>query len=168
MLKSLKQKICPLLTLTLAFGCGKKATESSDAGGQTSQNQNLSTTTEIFKLASLEGARKIFSVPRNGIFKIPSKLYVEKGNGRGKSISLTYSLDPRDSTIFEFRCTYKNTVSQPDQIPLEKCTDDLNRDLGDMSIQQSPMYKDEIIEMKLITPTNEDFEVHAWHEVEWK
>lgn len=167
MLKNFKNKLCPLLTLALTFGCGKKITESQSDSGKTVQNQNLTTSIEILKLVTIQGTKKLFTVPRNATFRVPSKLYMERGNGKGKSVSLTYSLDPHDSTIFEFKCIYSST-SQTDEIPLRNCTNDQGEDVGDLSRQDTPLYKDETIEMNLETKTTESLEIHAWHEVSWK
>lgn len=166
--KLLKQKLCPVLSLALVFGCGKKITEKSTESGANSIQTQMPDPLLVIKLVENNSVKKTFTIPRDGHFRIPAKIFVEKGSGVGRKVTISYNKEPGSNTIFEFKCTYKSTT-QIDNLPYEKCVgSDGRSELGNLVGREMNLDRDRQIELILQNPTpSAELEIHAWYDVKW-
>jgi hypothetical protein len=167
MLESLVKKICPLMTLALALGCGKKIEKTDpDVLNQNSENQEPSPVFTL-QLDRKESLRKLFTLPHYGVFVLPSSLIVLNGEGIGK-VKISYNLDEYG---YEFHCYY-SSATPTDEMPLEVCetSDNLSYSYSAHDIQDYffPMNKNKYIEMQVIKSPDSDLVVDAVFNVDWK
>lgn len=166
MLNLLTRKLCPLMTLAIAtVGCGKKISDSDTQPARSTENQELPATM-ILDLDGTKGTSfKTHTMPKNGSFELPSRLKVT-GNALGKSVDITYDVDPYDSDNYQFKCSY--TATSPTDMKLNKCVDSYGGDFGNIAGEQFGFYKNDIIEMRFTGAPATDLKVEAFYTVDWK
>jgi hypothetical protein len=167
-LTTITRKLCPLITLAIAtIGCGKKISESgTDVARSIEQHQESSVV--IVKLIGNESSRKSYSIPRNGIFSMPSSLRVRQGSGIGKTVVIHYNIDESDPEDYMFKCTY-HSLNEETELPLNNCKDRYGMDLGHIiDDHQFPFYYGKLINIKLTTGSSRDLVIDAIYSIDWK
>ncbi len=169
MLLYLARKFCPLMSLALAFGCGKDITDSKVSDLNSSTQGQLLPDTLTLELDDMVSSRVSHVLDRDGIFTLPSKLQVSQGNGTGKTIKITYNIV--DEYDFEFSCFY-TSVSSTNEIPLDYCLSSDERDLGltQANIEEFPfpMDQEKSIEMEVVGPRFSGLVISSSFSVDWK
>jgi hypothetical protein len=171
MLLTLTKKLCPLLSLALAFGCGKKINDPSTSDvNRTEQGQ----TTELpavltIKLDEAVSTYKLYQMPKNAWFNLPEKLMVRAGNGLGKRVKIYYNL--LSNGQYEFLCNYKS-VSSTSQLNFENClsSDSIQivSNASDLEKMDFPMDKGTSVKLQLTNPTGGGLIIDSTYLVEWK
>jgi len=163
MLKTFRRKICPLMSLAMFFGCGKKISEASSGLNSSVQPQNLPS---VLVLQLKDSFKMSYKLTKGGWFDLPEKLFARTGNALGKSVSLKYNYK-EDEDSYEFKCVYKSTVN-PAELPIQQCYDEDNNELGDMSLGTSILDPNSEIQMELIGSNGQGLTIEANHSVTWK
>lgn len=173
MLNHITRKLCPLMTLALAFGCGKKIGEpqtSTDGRSNQPQEESSSLTLQIDTSVS---KRTVYPITRNADFRgLPSKLVVRQGNATGALVKVYYNVDDElaDENIenYAFVCTYKST-NTASEIPLQKCTSLTGGDYGDVTNPDYPNFMDrgKYIQMELKSTHSDNLIIQARYTVDW-
>jgi hypothetical protein len=168
MLLKLSKRLCPLLSLALTVGCGKKVNEATTTeGGRTTENQAYDSFL-TFQVNETQTSRKTYLMPRDGIFILPSHLQVIRGNPAGKKVRLTYNIF--DDQDYEFHCDYL-TQSNSDEIPLSKCASSDGRDYGvnasTIIDYRWPMDQGKFLQMDILNSSHSELTIDATHLVDW-
>ena len=171
MLKSLLQKICPakrlcpLMSLALLVGCGKKINdpEISDPNNGSTQNQILPSSLTL-QIVESESSSTKYTLPKDGIFELPQQLVVLQGNGAFKNVKISYNLD--NNNDYEFHCIYKST-GQTNVLPLDRCESPDGGSFGDVSEQEFPMDQGKKIGLKITNSTTNNLIIDATYQVRW-
>lgn len=174
MLSILKKHICPLMSLALAFGCGKKINDPKT----TSDNQTCSTcqTTELPSTLTLlineaVSSATSYKLPKNAWFNLPTSLTAMEGSAIGKRVKIYYNL--LTSGDYEFHCFYKSTTAAK-TFAFEKCESsegvEIISRVQDLVNVDFPMDKDASVKMQLLTPssTSPKLKIESSYQVDWK
>ncbi len=169
MLLILTKKLCPLMSLALAFGCGKQINEpkTTDNNG-TSQSQELPSvlTLQIEEAVSMQ---KIYYLQRNAWFKLPSKLKTHGESAVGKRVKILYNV--LANNYYEFHCFYKSQ-NHATELALENCESSQGVEIisraSDLESMDFPMDKDLSVKMQLTNGSNTGIKIDAIYLVDWK
>lgn len=171
MLSLLKKHVCPLMSLALAFGCGKKINDPSTSdNGRSSQGQ----TTELPATLTLQideaaSSAKSYQLTKNAWFNLPETLSAIEGSAVGKRVKIYYNL--LSNGDYEFHCFYKST-SVVKTLAFEKCEDSYGKEIistaTDLVNVDFPMDKDASIKMQLLNPTGTGLKIESRYLVDWK
>jgi hypothetical protein len=170
MLSILTKRLCPLMTLALAFSCGKKINDPETTGSGTTQGQNqeLPSTLNLQVNESLSSV-KIYELPRNAWFKLPTKLLAREGNATGKKVRIYYNL--LRSGDYEFKCSYRS-LSAVTELPFEKCESrdglEIISNSADLEHMVFPMDKGSSVKVELTNPTGSGMKIDSVYIVDWK
>ena len=168
--KLLKKKLCPLFSLVLLLGCGKKISEAQSDPADTVLNESQELDPRfLVELVESQSLTKTHRITRNGNFRLPQKLFIKSpGRGIGKRVSVTFNQEIEDPSIFELKCTYRSRT-QVDNLPFEKCVNSSGRDIGAIDPNEEfTLDANKNLELTLLNPSNTDLTVEAWFEVIWK
>lgn len=166
MLLTLTRKICPLLSLAIAtVGCGKKISEPKALPASSTENQELPST-YIIQLDGSEASSKTYTLPRNTLFQIPERLKVRAGATLNKVVDIIYDVDPYDSDVYDFKCSYV-TSSNPAEMKLTYCQNDNGNDFYDITTF-FPLKEGQSIVMKFTGASSPDLIVEAIYSMKWK
>lgn len=171
MLSFLSKRLCPLMSLALAFGCGKKindpATSDVNRTGQTQTTELPSVLT--IQLQEAVASFKTYQLSRNAWFNLPDKLTVKAGNGTGKRVTIFYNLLTNGD--YEFRCHYKSVTSAT-QLNFENCESSdqvqIVSNVADLEKMDFPMDKGSAVKVQLNNPTAGGLIIDSTYLVEWK
>lgn len=171
MLSVFIKRLCPLMTVALAFGCGKKINDPVTADtnrttlGQT-QEMPPKLTLQINVLVS---NFSLFKLPRNAWFILPPKLIATEGSAVGKRVKIYYNL--LSSGRYEFHCFYKSTTSAS-VLSFENCESrdgvEIISSAADLDGMDFPMDKDAAIKMQLTTASSPGLKIESTYLVDWK
>lgn len=170
MLSNLAKKLCPLMSLALAFGCGKKINdpETTDANSRPPQTQELPAELTIQIIEAISPF-KTFLLPENGWFKLPTKLLAKEGNAIGKKVKIFYNL--LSSGEYEFHCSYRSTVKVT-ELAFENCQSsdglEIISNSEDLESMFFPMVEDTSIKVQLTNPTGTGMKIESAYIVDWK
>lgn len=165
MLTLLTRKFCPLMTMALmTVACGKKIGENNSEPGRTTENQERPAA-YVLQLDTTQGFTKLYQMPQNGRFKIPTELRVRQGNALSKVVEVRYNANPDDSFSYDMKCTYKGISSN--RMSLTKCIDYDDDDLGNISEHLFPLYEEQYIELRITGSSSEGLVVDSIHDVTW-
>lgn len=169
MLTTITKKLCPLMSLALAFGCGKKINDpKTTEANRSTQNQELPAVLTL-QVKEIESTMKKYELPRNAWFSLPTKLLVRQGNGIGKRVKIFYN-QLADSS-YEFHCFYKSTA-KPAELDFEKCESNLGVEIisstEDLENMDFPMDKGSAVKMQLLNPTGTNLIIDSTYIVDWK
>ncbi len=170
---NMTRKLCPLMTLALAFGCGKKIGDAKTTAAGTSHQGQESSSLVTIQIDSATSKRTVYPITRSGDFKgLPSKLLVRQGNATGAIVKIYYNVeDPlvdEYSENYAFVCTYKSTDNYS-ELPLQKCVNWNGADYGDVTNPDDTnfMLQGKYIQMELKTNHSENLIIQAKYNVEW-
>jgi hypothetical protein len=167
MLLKLSKKICPLLTMLLAIGCGKQINETASSEvTRPSQNSDLPPVLSL-QINEQQSPQTNYILPKNAWFKFPTALKVTSGNGIGKRVRIYYNLWPNGD--YEYLCYY-SSVSNPNHLAFEKCENIYNTtvisNVGDLE-GIFPMEKNTTLKLVLQNP-GQNLIIDSTYLVEWK
>jgi hypothetical protein len=169
MLSNLTKKLCPLVSLAIAFGCGKKISDPKATTAST-QGQTLELSTDLkIEVNESESPFKRYELPKNAWFQLPTKLLAKEGNAIGKQIKIYYNL--WSSGKYEFQCSYRST-SKATELAFEKCVSSSGVEIisnsGDMENVDFPMDKGASVKVQLTNPTGTGMRIESSYIVDWK
>jgi hypothetical protein len=171
MLSILTKRLCPLMSLAIAFGCGKKindpTTTEINRTGQT-QTQELPSTLKI-EVNEQISAEKVYTLPRNAWFRLPSKLIAKEASAVGKRVKIYYNFTSDNE--YEFHCYYKS-ITQAAELSFEKCqsSDDVTiiSTTDDLEKMEFPMDKGTAVKAQLLNPSQSGIKINSVYSVDWK
>jgi hypothetical protein len=169
MLTNLKKRLCPLMTLAIAFGCGKKINDPKTTEiTRSSQNQELPSTL-ILQLDESVSSTTTYKMPKNAWFKLPSKIRAKQASAAGKSVKVFYNYTSENH--YEFHCYYNSAVLAT-ELTFEKCqaSDDVTiiSNSDDLEKMDFPIDKDTFLKMELTNPSDSGIKIEAAYLVDWK
>ena len=171
MLSILTKRLCPLMSLALAFGCGKKINDPNATSGN---NQTQSQVHELPAVLTLQlneaiSPVKLYELPENAWFKLPTKLLAVEGSARSKKVKIYYNL--LKSGQYEFNCSYLSTSSTT-ELAFVKCESsdgvDIISNPKDLEGMVFPMDKSSSIKIQLTNPTSSGMKINSAYIVDWK
>lgn len=169
MLSILTKRLCPLMSLALAFGCGKKINDPETKSGSTQgQEQELPA---VFTVQVIEAvsAVKSYTLPRSAWFKLPTKLLATTGNATGKKVKIYYNLWANGD--YDFQCSYRS-ASSATELSFEKCESsdglEIISNSTDLANMVFPMDKASSVKMQLTNPTGTGLIIDSVYVVDWK
>lgn len=168
MLSMLTRRLCPLMSLALAFGCGKKINDpkSTDVN-RTSQNQELPAVLTL-QLNASESPQTSYKLPRNAWFKLPATLRAANGNPVGARVKIFYNLASDGS--YEFHCYYQGVNAV--QLDFERCESQDNIEIisnsEDLESMDFPMDKETWVRMQLTDGSASSLHIDSIYLVDWK
>jgi hypothetical protein len=171
MLSLLKKNICPLVSLALAFGCGKKINDPSTTDtSRTTQGQTTDLTASVtLQIDETVSADKSYKLPKNAWFNLPDSLSVIEGSAIGKRVKIYYNL--LSTGDYEFSCFYKSLTAAK-VLAFEKCENNYGKVIissaADLVNVDFPMDKDTSIKMKLTNPSGTGLKIESRYIVDWK
>ncbi|MGE3609065.1 MAG: hypothetical protein AB7I27_05715 [Bacteriovoracaceae bacterium] len=165
MLRFVRRKLCPFISLALAIGCGKKIADTNGSMTRSSETQQRSSTW-VLRLDTSFGISKIFDVPQNGVTQIPENLKVQN-NGQGKQVKITYKFDSRFPEDFALACLYKS-INDPTLLSLVNCKNSDGADVGDVSTFELALYYTQQIKMELVGSSTTGLVIDSHYSVDWK
>lgn len=171
MLSFLSKRICPLMSLALALGCGKKindpATSDLNRTGQT-QTTELPTVLTL-KLEETISNTKTYKMPKNAWFNLPEKLTAKAGNPIGRRVKIYYNLLTNGD--YEFLCNYKSLTSST-ELAFENCVSNdgvqIVRSTTDLAKMDFPMDQGSSVKMELTSSSGTGLVIESTYLVEWK
>jgi hypothetical protein len=169
MLTNLSKRLCPFMTLAIAFGCGKKINDPKITElSRQNQNQELPSTL-IIQLDESESAMTTYKMPRNAWFKLPTKIRAKQASAAGKSVKVFYNYTSEGH--YEFHCYYNSAVLAT-ELTFEKCqaSDDVTiiSNPDDLEKMDFPIDKDTSVKMELTNPSGSGIKLEAAYLVDWK
>jgi hypothetical protein len=169
MLAILTKRLCPLMSLALAFGCGKKINDPETNSGSTqAQNQELPAVVTV-QVDEVVSPITMYALSENAWFKLPTKLRAIQGSAAGRKIKIYYNL--LNSGEYEFNCSY-SSISSVTEMPFDKCESSDGRELisnnTDLSNMVFPMDKGSSIKMQLTNPAGTGLKIDSTYLVDWK
>lgn len=166
MLFNLTRKICPLMTLAIAtIGCGKKITQADARPGNSTDYQETSSTFIIGLDGSKETMKEV-RLPESAQFFFPDRLQVLSGDTNGKLVEIAYDVDEFDNDYFRYKCAYVPSIN-PYEMTLDKCVNDDEYDIGDVSNYEFPFRRNAIIQMRFSGAPAQDLNVEAIYSMDW-
>lgn len=168
MLLNLTKKLCPLMGLAMAFGCGKKINDPKTSEGETSRPRQELPGLLTLQLKTSESLSTSFQLPLNGWFQFPLKLMARDGNVTGKQVTIQYFLPNGEN---EFECHYKS-VTSPSELSFERCDyadgTEFIPNVEELENVELPIEKDSRIQMNLMNVPGSHLIIDAVYTVEWK
>ncbi len=171
MLTFLTKRLCPLMSLALALGCGKKINDPTTSDvNRTDQTQ----TTELpavltIQLQEAVSSVKTYQLSRNAWFNLPDKLIVRAGNAVGNRVTIYYNLFTNGD--YEFLCRYKS-VNSATQLNFENCESSdqvqIISNAADLEKMDFPMDKDSSVKVQLSNPKGSGLVIDSTYFVDWK
>ena len=169
MLALLTKRLCPLMTLALAFGCGKKIndpeTTASSTQGQTPELPTVLT----LQINEAQSPIKTYPLSQNAWFKLPLALKGQSGNVTGKIVKIFYNVV--DASDYEFHCTYRS-VSSATELAFVNCQSQDNIEIisntADLERMEFPMDKGLSVKMQLTNPSGTNLKIDSVYLVDWK
>lgn len=166
MLLALTRKFCPLLGFALAtVGCGKKISEAKSQPAHNTENQELPSTYIIQLNGNLQSSQT-YTIPKNTLFRLPDRILVRSGTTRNKVVDIVYDVDPYDTDVFDFKCSYVAS-SNPSEMILNYCENDNGNDFYDTTTY-FPLKEGQKIMMKFSGASSPDLLVEAIYSMRWK
>lgn len=167
MLVTMTRKLCPLIIIFIAtVGCGKKITEAGSQNSKSTESQNPEPSL-VLSLETNNGNKSFYTVPQNAVFRtLPSKLRIREGVLTGKTVSVTYNVDPEDRDYFEFKCKYVPHSAK--ELIINNCENFYGEDLGDITPLPTPIDGGKLIKMELGGAYASGISVDAYFIVDWK
>ncbi len=169
MLSNLTKRLCPLMTLAIAFGCGKKINEPS-----TTEISRATQTQELPSVLTLQvneavSTLKTYVLPKNAWFKLPTKLKAKDASAVGKKVKIYYNV--LEDGEYEFHCYYKS-ITQTSELSFEKCqsSEDVTiiSSSDDLEKMEFPMDKGSSIKIEITTPSSTGIKIDSIYSVDWK
>ena len=169
MLSNLTKRLCPLMTLAIAFGCGKKINEPS-----TTEISRATQTQELPLVLTLQvneavSTLKTYVLPQNAWFKLPTKLKAKDASAVGKKVKIYYNV--LEDGEYEFHCYYKS-ITQTSELSFEKCqsSEDVTiiSSSDDLEKMEFPMDKGSSIKIEITTPSSTGIKIDSIYSVDWK
>ncbi len=169
MLSILTKKLCPLMSLALAFGCGKKINEpEANTSSTRGQEQELPAVLTL-QVDEAVSTVKMYKLTKNAWFKLPTKLIAKEGNALGKKVKIYYNL--LNNGDYEFFCTYRS-LTQTTELPFERCESSQGLEIisnsTDLEKMLFPMDKDSSIKIQMTNPTGTGMKIESTYIVDWK
>ena len=169
MLALITKRLCPLLALTVAFGCGKQINDPQDIEiNRAGQTEELPSNIAI-QLNEADSSSKTYSMPRNAWFTLPVKLWAKNASAAGKRVKIYYNLDSQGN--YEFHCYYQS-FTLPTELGFEKCqsSDDVTiiSNPDDLQKMEFPMDKGTSIKVELTNPSGSSIKIDSIFGVDWK
>lgn len=171
MLSLFKKRICPLVSLALAFGCGKKINDPSTTdNNRTTEGQVQELPPRLtLQINEVISSIKSYQIPRNAWFQLPAKLIAKEGNAIGKRVKIYYNII--SSGQYDFHCFYKS-VSSSAELAFEKCESSQGMDYVTSTQELEGvdfiMDKGSVIRMELTNPTSSGIKIESTYLVDWK
>ncbi len=170
MLSILKKRLCPLVSLAIAFGCGKKINDPASAPviNHSAQMQELPSTLTL-EVNSANSTETSYLLQRNAWFKLPSHLIAKNASAVGKTVKVYYNLDTNNH--YEFHCLYSSSV-QAAELSFDKCqtSDDVTiiSNVDDLEKMDFPMDKGTSIKMQILNQAGNKIKIDSSYIVDWK
>lgn len=171
MLSILTKRLCPLMSLALAFGCGKKINDPKSSDGERvtpGQTTELSSTLSL-QINETVSAITSYDLAKNAWFNLPSTLKVIEGTAIGKRVKIYYNLVKAND--YEFHCFYKSTNTAK-TLAFEKCESKEGAEIisrvSDLENSDFPMDKNTKIQMQLLNGTGSGLIIESTYQVDWK
>jgi len=170
MLSTLTKRLCPLMSLALAFSCGKKINDPEATGGGNTQGQNQELPAVLtLQVNEVVSPTKQYLLPRNAWFKLPTKLLAIEGNAAGKKVQIYYNL--LNSGDYEFQCSYRSVASAT-ELPFVNCESSDGLEIisnpTDLESMVFPMDKSTSVKVQLTNPTGTGMKIDSSYRVDWK
>lgn len=170
MLSILTKRLCPLMSLALAFGCGKKINDPETTTGNTRPGQEQELPSKLtLQIDETVSPIKLYEFPKNAWFKLPTKLFAKEGNAVGKKVTIYYNLRPTGA--YEFLCTYRS-VSHATELAFQKCNDmdgvEIISTPEVLASMDYPMDKGFSVKLQLTNPTGTGMKIESTYLVDWK
>ena len=171
MLSILTKRLCPLMSLALAFGCGKKINDPEATSGN---NQTQSQVQELPAVLTLQlneaiSPIKMYELPKNAWFKLPTKLLAVEGSAQSKKVKIYYNL--LSNGEYEFNCSYRSLTSIT-ELAFEKCESSGGLEIisnpKDLEGMVFPMDKGSSVKLQLTNPTSSGMKINSAYTVDWK
>lgn len=170
MLSIFKKRLCPLVSLAIAFGCGKKINDPAPkpAVNNSAQMQELPSTLTL-EVNAANSPETSYLLQRNAWFKLPSRLIAKNASAVGKSVKILYNLDSNNH--YEFHCLYSSLV-QATELTFDKCqtSDDVTiiSNADDLEKMDFPMDKGTSIKMQILNQASSKIKIDSSYVVDWK
>jgi hypothetical protein len=172
MLSILKKRLCPLMSLAIVFGCGKKIndpkTTPDTANCSTCQTTELPATLKL-QINEVISAVKTYDFTKNAWFRLPATLQAVEGSAVGKRVKIYYNL--LSSGDYEFHCFYKQKTAAK-ALDFEKCESkqgvEIISNSTDLVNANFPMDKGAAIKMQLLNGTQTGLVIESTYLVDWK
>jgi hypothetical protein len=169
MLALLTKRLCPLMTLALALGCGKKINDPETTSSSTQGQSPELPTALTLQINEALSPVKSYTLSKNAWFRLPTRLTSVEGNVSGKMVKIYYNLV--NPTEYEFNCTYRSSTSA-NQLSFVKCESKDNIEIisnsTDLERMEFPMDKGLSIKMLLSNPSGTNLKIESVHLVDWK
>ncbi len=168
MLSLLTKRLCPLMSLALAFGCGKKINDPATSdNGRTVTPSMPGSSSIVIKFDESSASTKSYLFNKSAYMHLPPKLVASEGNAVGRRMVIFYNYLADDD--YEFLCTYRSSSSAT-ELAFVSCEDSS----GDIFITQSdylqtydfPMDEGTQIKMQLINPNGSGLKINTTFEIE--
>lgn len=162
MLSLLTKRLCPLLSLALTFGCGKKINDvevtprqPSFVEGATAESINISVDQSISPF-------KIYTMTEDLYLNLPSTLAVKTENGFGQKVKITYNL--REDNTYEFHCFYESVASAT-ELTFDRCVSFAGREYlieaSDLEFMDFPIDHGTGIKVEILNPTQQELKIQS-------
>lgn len=171
MLSIFKKRLCPLMSLALAFGCGKKINDpKTTEGNRTTQGQQQELPANLtLRINEVLSSFVSYQLPRNAWFKLPSKLLAVEGNAIGKRVKIYYNLF--SSRDYEFHCYY-SSINSAKELLFENCESIQGQEVisgvEELNGVDFPMDKGASVKMQLMNPSGNGLKIESTYRVDWK
>lgn len=169
MLSILKKRLCPLMSLALAFSCGKKINDPETIGGSTQGQEQELPSALTLQINEALSPIKTYELQESAWFKLPSKLVAQEGNATGKKVKIYYNLFTNGD--YEFSCSYRSSTSVKD-LAFEKCESSsglvIISNTRDLESMVFPMDKGSSVKAQLTNPTGTGMKIDSAYIVDWK
>jgi hypothetical protein len=169
MLALITKRLCPLIALTVAIGCGKQINDPKDVEiSRAGQSEELPSNIAI-QLNETESAIKTYLLPRNAWFTLPGKLLAKNASAAGKRVKIYYNLESNGN--YEFHCYYQS-FTLANELGFEKCqsSDEVTiiSNPDDLQKMEFPMDKGTSIKVELTNPSGTNLKIDSIFGVDWK
>lgn len=163
MLSLLTKRLCPLMSLALAFGCGKKINDPATSdNGRSIANTEPDPSSIVIRFDETVAPTKSYLFKKSAYLHLPPKFVVSAGNAAGRKMEIYFNYQQEDE--WEFFCTYKSSTSTT-ELTFYSCEDSR----GDIFMTQAnyhedsdiPMDEGKQIHMKLTNPNGTGLKVNA-------
>jgi len=152
------------MSLAIAtIGCGKKVTEADTQPAQDTQNQAPSSS-YVIRLDGSQASRKTVRFDRGARAILPDQIIVRAGSSTGKNVEIAYDVNEYDSDDYSFKCTY-SASSNPSIMNVTKCVDYDGEDMGDMTADEYPIRKGEVVQIRFSGAAASDMIVDAIYSI---
>ena len=167
MLRELTWKLCPILYFAIvAAGCGKKIIDPKPLPAHSIQNQETPSRYVISLNSKDNTVHQNYLLGFDAQFKIPEGLIIRKGTGTNKVVQIAHDVNEFDPHEYLFKCIYIQSLD-PTKMVLEKCVDSNDYNLGDVSANTFTLYKNSVIQVRLISGYQKDLNIEAIYNMKW-